>query len=60
VHIEIDTWEIILIITWWVLSKWLARFVVLGLITKVVSLFKAKVEKKIENVKSDFTGNKEE
>lgn len=59
-HIELDTMEIMLIIVSWVVSKWVGRFVVLGLITKVVVSYKAKAVEKIENIKSNFEGNKEQ
>lgn len=59
-HIELDTMEICLIIFWWVASKWLARFVVLGLITKVIAKLKGRAVDSVEKLKTDLRGSKEE
>jgi hypothetical protein len=52
--------EICLIIFWWVASKWLARFVVLGLITKVIAKLKGKAVESVEKLKTDLRRDTEE
>lgn len=54
VHIELDIVEIMVLITWWITSKWLARFVILGLIGKLASAFKKKGEEKLGKLKEQF------
>lgn len=53
-HIELDVLEILVIITWFIFIKWLARFFIMLLGVKVLNGIKRKSEEKIQGIKDQF------
>jgi hypothetical protein len=56
VHIELDTLEILLIVAWWFLSKWVSRLVFVALIGKVIAGIIKKAGEGFESRFQKFTG----
>jgi hypothetical protein len=57
-HFEIDTLEIFLIITWWIVSKWVARLVFVGVVAKVIANMVQRAGNGIESKLQGFRGGK--
>jgi hypothetical protein len=55
-HIELDTLEILLIVAWWFLSKWVSRLVFVSLIGKVIAVIMKKAGEGVESRFQKFTG----
>jgi hypothetical protein len=53
-HIELDTLEIFLIITWWIVSKWVARLVFVGVVAKIIASFMQRMGNNIDSKLQGF------
>lgn len=58
-HIELDVFEILVLIFSVYAFKWLFRLIVLGLIAKVVGDIKNKAKGAIEDVQRQFSGHEQ-